>query len=104
MTKKLFGITSWGIGCAEGVGIFARVSFYHRWINKIINATEPPEKDNDDPLEYETTNKYGNFEVDDGYARGKSRKNEKEVKKTTKQFFFFHFHSKLSAMILSSHL
>ena len=101
---KLTGVVSWGIGCAEGVGIFARVSFYHRWINKIINATEPPEKDNDDPLEYETTNKYGDYEVDDGYAHGKYRKNEKEVKKTTKQFFFFHFHSKASAMILSSHL
>ena len=84
--KKLFGIVSWGIGCANGVGIFARVGFYQHWINKMINATEPPETDNDDKLEYETTNKYGNFEVDDGYARGKSRKNEKEVKKTTKQF------------------
>ena len=52
----------------------------------MINATEPPETDNDDQLEYETTNKYGNFEVDDGYARGKSRKYEKEVKKTIKQF------------------
>jgi len=40
--KRLFGVTSWGMGCAEGIGIYARVSFYRRWINEIIDAKETP--------------------------------------------------------------
>ena len=58
MKKKLFGIVSWGIGCANGVGIFARVGFYQNWINKMINATEISESEelhDDTTIEAETT-------------------------------------------------
>ena len=37
--KKVYGIISWGLGCAKGVGIYARVAFHRDWIDKEINVT-----------------------------------------------------------------
>ena len=60
---RLFGITSWGLDCAEGVGIYARVGFYENWINKMmdddIKEPPPPPPPTTTPIvEYETTTKY----------------------------------------------
>ena len=37
--KKVYGVISWGLGCAKGVGIYARVAFHRDWINREINVT-----------------------------------------------------------------
>ena len=37
--EKLYGIVSWGLGCAENGGIYARVAFHRQWIDKEINVT-----------------------------------------------------------------
>ena len=36
--RKVYGVTSWGINCEEGVGIYARVAFHQHWINNEINV------------------------------------------------------------------
>ena len=36
--RKVYGVTSWGVDCAKGVGIYARVAFYQHWINNEINV------------------------------------------------------------------
>ena len=59
---RLFGITSWGLNCADGVGIYARVGFYQDWINKTINAKEAPKKDDS----YETPT-LASYEADSDY-------------------------------------
>ena len=37
--EKLYGVSSWGIGCLRGLDIYARVTFYRNWIDKEINVT-----------------------------------------------------------------
>ena len=37
--EKVYGVTSWGMGCAMGVGIYARVAFHRAWIDKEINVS-----------------------------------------------------------------
>ena len=37
--KKLYGVISWGLDCAKGVGIYTRVAFHRQWIDKEINVT-----------------------------------------------------------------
>ena len=36
--EKVYGVISWGLDCAKGVGIYARVAFYRHWIDKEINV------------------------------------------------------------------
>ena len=77
VTKKLFGITSWGMDCAKGVGIYSRVGFYQHWINKMINAEETPKDDYS--VEYQTNEhdyypSYNNYYLQKDYGK---------VKKTT---------------------
>ena len=36
--EKLYGVISWGISCAEGIGIYARVAFHRDWIDKEIKV------------------------------------------------------------------
>ena len=37
--KKVYGIVSWGVDCARGVGIYARVAFHRHWINTELKVT-----------------------------------------------------------------
>ena len=37
--KKVFGVISWGLGCAKGVGIYARVAFHRDWIDKEMKVS-----------------------------------------------------------------
>ena len=37
--EKVYGVISWGLDCAKGVGIYARVAFHRHWIDKEINVT-----------------------------------------------------------------
>ncbi len=37
--EKVYGIISWGLGCATGVGIYTSVAFHRQWIDKEINAS-----------------------------------------------------------------
>ena len=37
--KKVYGVISWGLGCAKGVAIYSRVAFHRDWINKEIKVT-----------------------------------------------------------------
>ena len=37
--KKVYGVISWGLGCAKDVGIYARVAFHRDWIDKAIKVT-----------------------------------------------------------------
>ena len=36
---KLYGVISWGIGCAEYGGIYERVAFHRQWIDREMNVT-----------------------------------------------------------------
>ena len=36
--EKLYGVTSWRLGCAKGVSIYARVAFHRDWIDKEIKV------------------------------------------------------------------
>ena len=36
--EKVYGVTSWGLGCAKGVNIYARVAFHRDWIDKEIKV------------------------------------------------------------------
>ena len=59
---RLFGITSWGLNCADGVGIYARVGFYESWINKMMDD------DNDGDDLVETTTNYIEYSPYYGYG------------------------------------
>ena len=66
---RLFGITSWGLNCAEGVGIYARVGFYENWINKMMDD----DNNGDDIVENETT-KFNEYTTDYIYQYGEKVK------------------------------
>ena len=34
--EKIYGVISWGLDCAKGVGIYTRVAFHRQWIDKEI--------------------------------------------------------------------
>ena len=34
--EKVYGVISWGLDCAKGVGIYSRVAFHRQWIDKEI--------------------------------------------------------------------
>ena len=38
--EKVYGVISWGLDCAKGVGIYTRVAFHRQWIDKEINETK----------------------------------------------------------------
>ena len=40
--EKLYGVISWGISCAEGIGIYARVAFHRDWIDKEMKVSRYP--------------------------------------------------------------
>ena len=61
---RLFGITSWGLNCADGVGIYARVGFYENWINKMMDD------DNAGDDKVETTTKFIEYTTDYIYQYG----------------------------------
>ena len=42
--EKIYGVISWGLDCAKGVGIYTRVAFHRQWIDKEINATRYQKK------------------------------------------------------------
>ena len=67
---RLFGITSWGLNCAEGVGIYARVGFYENWINKMMDD----DNNGDDIVENETTTKFIEYTTDYVYQYGEKVK------------------------------
>ena len=37
--EKLYGVISWGISCAKGIGIYARVAFHRDWIDKEMKVS-----------------------------------------------------------------
>ena len=45
--EKIYGVISWGLDCAKGVGIYTRVAFHRQWIDKEINATRFQKKGTD---------------------------------------------------------